>query len=301
MIYFVTVNYYSAEAIANLRRSIQQQENIPYQLIVVNNSPDDSSILGLYGESTVILDVGDNIGFGAGCNVGLRWVYQQDPEAIVWLINPDALLRRGILDKAPDLLEFHPEVSILGTIIYDPTGNIWFAGGVFVPETGGILEKNLLDARPELPYVSSDWVTGCSLLINLKNFQECPYFDPDYFLYYEDFDFCRRYATLGHVIGVTNRLSVIHYPSSIVNKDIKNKFKHSTYSYLLTMEKYSHKNVRLWRWSRLTLHAVVLLFVKPRVAIGKFEGVWSYLRRSPRIHGVLSQIRRFKVRCRFLC
>lgn len=277
MIYFITVNYNSAELISNLRDSIQTTATIPYQLIVVNNSPDCQSISDLARDSTLILESGQNVGFGTGCNLGIRWVYQQDPQGIVWLMNPDTLLNASP-DHVPAFFDAHPEVSILGTIVYTPTGNIWFAGGQFAARTGAILEKDLLGDRPGDAYVPCDWVTGCSLLINLRNFDHCPGFDPYYMLYYEDFDFCRRYAQQGHTVAITAQLSVIHYPSSITNRDFYHKYKHSTYSYLLATQKYTNKMVFSLRFLRLIFHSILLLFVKPSVGVGKIEGMLSYLK-----------------------
>jgi len=291
VLYFVTVNYHSTELVEQLIQSIEDSSTLEYQVIIVNNSPGDESIYQVESESTVILESGENVGFGAGCNLGLDWVYQQDPQGIVWLINPDTLLGSPGWAKVPNLFAANPEVSILGTIVYEPTGTLWFAGGVFIPSQGAILEKNLLSLEGDADYVPCDWVTGCSLLINLGQFSECPSFDPDYFLYYEDFDFCRRYAAQGHIIGVTSQLSLIHSPSSISDTQVKDKFKHSTYSYLRTMEKYSSKRVLIGRLFRLIVHALVLSFVKPEIARGKFEGLAQYCERSPLVKSLLSHLK----------
>lgn len=291
MLYFVTVNYYSTELIDKLIQSIDDNSILEYQVIIVNNSPGDELIAKMERQSTVILESGENVGFGAGCNLGLEWVYQQDPQGIVWLINPDTLVRSPGWETVPNLFAANPEVSILGTIVYEPTGTLWFAGGVFIPSQGAILEKNLLSLEADTDYVPCDWVTGCSLLINLQQFSECPTFDPDYFLYYEDFDFCRRYAAQGHIIGVTSKLSLIHSPSSIVNTQLKNKFKHSTYSYLITMEKYSPKRVLIRRLLRLMAHGFILMFFKPEIARGKFAGLAQYGQRSPLIKSILSHLK----------
>jgi GT2 family glycosyltransferase len=37
-----------------------------------------------------------------------------------------------------------------------------------------------------------DWVVGCAMLINLKNFETRKLFDENIFLYFEEFDLCRR-------------------------------------------------------------------------------------------------------------
>jgi GT2 family glycosyltransferase len=278
VIYFLTVNYYSTNLVTKLISSIQASKNISYKIVIINNSPDDFCIHALKSESIVILEAGSNLGFGSACNLGLSWIYAQNSQAIVWLINPDAYIVESSLDKVNPFFEAYPELSILGTIVYTtPNDKVWFAGGRFIPLTGTILAHDLL-TNSDTTYISCDWVSGCSLLINLHNFRECPKFDSAYFLYYEDFDFCRRYAKQGHLIAVTKQLSVIHDPSAITNRNTFRKIKHSTYSYLLTLEKYTSRLVLLIRLTRLIAYALILILVKPKVAFGKLYGVLLYLR-----------------------
>ena len=275
MIYFLTVNYYSTSLVTKLLSSIQDRTNISHKIVIINNSPEDNAIHLLKSESVLILESGSNLGFGSACNLGLSWIYAQDTQAIVWLINPDAYIRESV-----DITLFfktYPELSIVGTIIYTPDAKVWFAGGYFIRKTGSIVTQIL---HSKAAYTYCDWVSGCSLLINLGNFSICPKFDSAYFLYYEDFDFCRRYASSGHLIGVTEQLSVIHQPSEITNRNIFKKIKYSTYSYLLTIERYTNKLILLIRLTRLICNAIILILVKPKLAFGKLYGVLLYLRRS---------------------
>lgn len=277
MIYFLTVNYCSTDLVTKLLSSIQCRTNITHKTVIINNSPEDTAIHLLSSESVLILEAGSNLGFGSACNLGLSWIYAQDTQAIVWLINPDAHLLESV-DKVTSFFKAYPELSIVGTIIYTPNAKVWFAGGYFIRKTGAIVTQKVLHSKAA--YTCCDWVSGCSLLINLDNFHKCPKFDSAYFLYYEDFDFCKRYGNLGHLISVTEQLSVIHQPSAITNRNIFKKIKHSTYSYLLTLERYTNKLILLIRLTRLICYAIVLIFVKPKVAFGKLYGVLLYLRRS---------------------
>ena len=108
----------------------------------------------------------------------------------------------------------------------------------------------------------------------------CPEFDSEYFLYYEDFDFCRRYAQQGHLIAMTNHLAVFHQPSEITNKNLLNKYYHSTYSYLLTIKKYCHPVVYCFRLTRLLLNGLWLLVGNSQVGSGKIQGIVSYLKQN---------------------
>lgn len=280
MIYFITVNYNSSEFIVQLIRSIQASRNTCSQVVVVNNSPEDASLFHLKTDNIFILEAGENLGFGSACNLGLTWVYSQDPEAIVWIINPDAYLLDDALEKVPKFLASHPHLSIVGTMVYTTSGEVWFAGGKFMPKTGAILSETIWLDNPDVPYLKTDWVSGCSLLMNLKNFPDCPQFNPDYFLYYEDFDLCRQYANEGHLIAIAPQLGVIHQASAITNRNTASKFKHSTYSYLLTLERYTNQWVLIGWLTRIILNGLLLILVKPRVAFGKLHGVLLYLRRS---------------------
>ena len=275
MIYFLIVNYYSTNLVRKLINSIPTGLNVEYRIIIVNNSPEDYSIEELSSQSVFILNNQNNLGFGRGCNRGLQWIYQRDSHATVWIINPDTYFEEISLEKVKQFFCLHPEVSILGTIIHTPTEKIWFAGGSFLSKNGSISTPDLL-TNTNLDYVICDWVSGCSLIVNLGNFSVCPQFDDAYFLYYEDFDFCRRYANQGYLIAVTKDFGLLHQPSSITNRYVYHKVKHSTYSYLLTLERYTNNFIFTIRLMRLFLYAFILIFIKPKVAFGKFIGLLMY-------------------------
>ncbi|MBW4554975.1 MAG: glycosyltransferase [Trichormus sp. ATA11-4-KO1] len=278
MIYFLTVNYYSTHLLTKLINSLPANQDIAYKVLVINNSSEDTDINNIQSEYVQIIHAEENIGFGNACNLGIQYIFNQDKQAIIWIINPDAYLPKNYLAEVNIFFNSHSELSILGTIIYTPKDEVWFAGGRFIPRTGAILHEDLL-THTDKSYVTCDWVSGCSLIINLRKFSATPLFDPAYFLYYEDFDFCQRYAHQGHVIAVTKHFNVIHQPSSITNRNVYLKIKYSTYSYLITLEKYTNPAVQTIRFTRLIVYAIILIAVKPQVSLGKMGGVLMYLRR----------------------
>lgn len=286
MLYFLLVNYHSSSLVSRLINSISLNTIQPHQLIIINNSPPDQEPLEKLQTNTVkLMEVGENLGFGRACNLGLNWVYDGNPQAIVWLINPDVILSDQIFSEVLSIFQIHPELSILGTVIHSTDQKVWFSGGSFYQGTGSIIsEHSLVSDSHQKIYIPCDWVSGCSMIINLSNFPECPQFDPHYFLYYEDFDFCQRYKQQGHLVAVTNQVSIMHEVSAITNRNLKNKIYHSTYSYLFTLERYTPKMVFYLRLLRLLTYAFILLPVKPAIALGKITGAWHYLRK--RLSGV---------------
>ena len=313
-LYFLTVNYYSSELISRLIKSIESNDTGEYTIVIVNNSPKDTGLDKL-SNNLKIIEAKQNLGFGNACNLGLNWIYDRDPSAVVWLINPDAYFQSICSDRAKSICEavpyakrYHkgtcsrmgiiyplgrdnisfktasfaiafftnyPQVSILGTTIYNSQGVITSAGGTFTPKTAALSEVySLAELTPD--YVKTDWVSGCSLLINLTNFEQCPQFDPRYFLYYEDLDFCLRYGQQGHQIAVTPRLKVIHDTSSITNRHIFKKYQHITYSYLIHIEKYGSLTVFVLTNIRMFLNTFRLIVIKPKQGWGKLVGFCNY-------------------------
>lgn len=279
MLYLLTVNYHSADLIQRLLRSLDTSADSNWQCLIINNAPDDPTIHTLTSDSVQILETGSNLGFGVGCNVGLQWIYAQDRTAIAWLINPDTVVLPDSLSNAVQFCQSHPDLSIVGTVIREPDGKVWFAGGEFDPNNGKIVATETLPAATT-DYLPTAWVTGCSLLLNLAKFSTCPQFDPAYFLYYEDFDFCRRYANQGHAVVITPHVHIIHHPSSITSRNPGLKWQHSTYGYLLALTRHTQPQVVLYRLGRILAHALRKSLVEPQKAIAIIKGVLNYLVRG---------------------
>lgn len=284
MVYLVTVSYYGCEYLRILIPTLP----IEAPLIIINNAPDDREVENLEIEFSdrplEILNPQQNLGFGQGCNLGLRYLYDRDPQALIWLINPDAYSRSINLQTLQDCFKESPQLSILGTTIYTPDDQLWFGGGQFIAQWGQIQEVDYRDRLISQNWVHCHWVSGCSLVINLANFATCPQFDPAYFLYYEDFDFCQRYRQQGHIIGITDRLSLYHRPSSITDRNPRHKLRHSTYSYLLTLQRYTSMVVLMVRLLRLVANIAWLWCYNPQASRGKWQGIQDWLGTKPWLH-----------------
>jgi GT2 family glycosyltransferase len=279
-IYLLTVNYYSSTLIARLICSLPRDECLSYELIIVNNSVDDEDIVNLVSENIHLINAPENLGFGKACNLGLNWLYSRQPDSLVWLINPDAYLQEKSLEQAQEFFLSYPEVAIAGTEIYEPEGNIWFGYGEFNRSSGTITVAKESATYNNQPYLTAVWVTGCSTLINFKHFPSCPQFDPDYFLYYEDFDFSRRYAQQGYLVVITNQIKIIHEPSSITLRYGHLRLTHNIYSYLLSLEKHSNFIILMSRFVRMVIMALLLIPIKPKFALAKLQGIKLYLEKK---------------------
>ncbi len=278
-LYFLIVNYNSSNLVARLIDSLQVNDQSKYQIVIVNNSVTDQEIFSLENDQIKVIAAPENLGFGRGCNLGLNWIQEQDDQAIIWLINPDAYFNSDELNQGKSItgnaIAFfvkQPQISILGTTVYNSQGEITAAGGTFNWETAAL---SINTSLPE-DYQKTDWVSGCSLLINLANFKECPSFDPRYFLYYEDLDFCLRYSQQGHQIAVTSSIKVNHDTSSITDRNQRTKYQYITHSYLIHIEKYGTFPIFILTNIRMSLNTIRLIIYRPEEGLGKLRGIYNY-------------------------
>ena len=271
---FLTVNYNSSDLITRFILSLPPEIN--YQMVIVNNSAADQNLYQLKQDFISIIESEDNIGFGQACNLGLNWIYEQDSRAIVWLINPDAYFKQDFVAKAISFFHNYPQLSLLGTAVCNSDDEITSAGGEFIYGKAALSTITAFPPDSDQDYFATAWVSGCSLLVNLANFNECPLFCDRYFLYYEDLDFCLRYGQEGHKIAVTPLLKVFHDTSSISDRNITWKYQHITHSYLIHVEKYGTAKVFWLTNFRMLFNTLRLLLIKPNQGWGKLIGFYNY-------------------------
>lgn len=284
MLYFVTVNYHSQALVAELIATLATDITRAYQVVVVNNSPtapyQPAPDLASPSGPIHIIEAGENLGFGRACNLGLSHIWQQDPSAVVWLINPDAQIDpQG--DRPPlAALATEPDIAILGTQIRDDVGALWFGSGHFNPWTGALGHGPPPGSNSGLTCPTA-WVTGCSLILNLAAFDQCPEFDPAYFLYGEDAEFCLRYRRQGYRVAVTAQVLVTHRASSIIGRNRQAMYTYYTWGRLRVLRQHGTPlGLGLYLGGSLVKAGLGLLRSDstPRTeALGRWQGIVRFL------------------------
>lgn len=153
-----------------------------------------------------------NRGFSAGCNLGIRRALKNGAAALL-LLNQDTVVEKGFLGP----LLANPEEIVApiikfkrrGKWIYDCGGKInWWLG-----RTKHIEKLSIIPARPaggNFQFLIPDYVSGCAMLIRRKVLEKIGLLDEQYFLYFEDVDFCLRASRAGFKIAVEPKSVIIH-------------------------------------------------------------------------------------------
>jgi GT2 family glycosyltransferase len=223
------------------------------EIIVVDNASSDNSvnIISTKFPQIKILISQENLGYSGGNNLGIRWALGKQAEYI-WILNNDVIVEKSSLTH---LLQAYTDnerynIGILGSKILDYSNQeyIDFVGGKFNLQTGftshiGRHERDLGQYDEFL--ISSDFITGASMLFKAQLIKEIGSFDESFFLYCEDVDFCVRAKKKGYNLFVTPN-SVVFHKCSNSTKLIKGSAAfYITRNTLFLLEKY-HLSILNW-------------------------------------------------------
>lgn len=199
--------------------------------VVDNGSPGDDAARLSEALSEPVADArvllhceAENHGFGRANNIVLRQLTQRTvPPRYVLLLNPDALLDNDAAAVLADFLDTHPTVTGVGARIAKPDGTPSTAAFRFPSVIGaleasfalGALSRLLSCWRVPLPANIQtgrvDWVSGAAVMFRLSELARVQFFDPDYFLYYEEVDLMYRIKQAAGEIWYVAEARVIHH------------------------------------------------------------------------------------------
>lgn len=173
-----------------------------FQAVVVDNGSSDGSVEAFrqaYPQVT-ILETGANLGYAGGNNVGIRWALDQGFEGIL-VLNNDTVVDRDLLHAFATAHQRFPQAGVFGAKIYyhAQPDMLWFAGGRWRADK---LEfDHVGQGQPDGPEFSEpqafDYMTGCALYAPAEVFRSVGFFDDEFFLTYEETDWCYRARAKG--------------------------------------------------------------------------------------------------------
>lgn len=208
----VIVNYETYSELRDCLASLEEEAHVGQEIVVVDHVSRESAADELVRDFPYIhlLREESNRGFAAGVNRGAR----ESHGRYLLLLNPDSIVEAGLVGRLADWMDAHPEVGAVGPRILNDDGSVQASARRFPDFTAVVAgrsswltrtlprnplsRRNLpaLDADPSTP-MEVDWVSGACMMIRRSAFEQIGGMDEDFFLYWEDADFCRRLANAG--------------------------------------------------------------------------------------------------------
>jgi GT2 family glycosyltransferase len=192
-------------------KSLRLLIGVDYHILVVDNGSTDGSVTHIEAAlpGVEVLQTGANLGFGGGCNAGIRHALNARSE-YVWLVNSDATVDPGALAAMVRLADQNPTIGAVGSVLYeaDTTDQIQLWGG-------GRINLWLGRSNHCVSAGSVDFVSGASMLLRSTALEDVGLFDDaTYFMYWEDTDLCFRLRRAGWLLAVAAESRLWHKESA---------------------------------------------------------------------------------------
>lgn len=265
----------------------QRVDGVRVKTLIIDNGSTDSSLRKIKGlkkgfSNLTVLENYRNLGFAEGVNRGIEYALKKEADYI-FLLNNDALLGSRALAKLVDRARKRKKAGIIGPKIYyyqSKIKRIWFAGGKIDRRrfTAGHIGYQEEDIGRYDKETETDYVTGAAMLIKRSVFEKIGLFDPSYFLYYEDVDFCLRANAEG--------FRLIYYPKAVVYHKISVFHKDPFYCYYMTrnhflfLEKHAPLFIKIREILRLPITLLEIAAEKPEIKKFRIYGLMDYFKRQ---------------------
>lgn len=180
--------------------------------VVIDNGSSDGTIEIIKKKYPFIelLEAGNNLGFGAANNIGLRKAIQEGYD-YVYLLNQDAWIEPEDILKLLEIAERNPNYGILSPLQV-------YAGGKkiddnFSSKISKEMKNDFLlpsNHPRELYTIRGKGLQAAHWLVRISALKKVGGFSPSFFHYGEDDNLCRRMEFHGYKLGIAPEIYGIH-------------------------------------------------------------------------------------------
>lgn len=209
-VFIVAVNYNGMIYFEDFFQSVLKQVYNNIEVVMVDNNSTDKSVEWIKNSQYPVwlINSNENRGFGEGANIGIDYAISKGAEYIL-LLNIDTILDSNLVGE---LVKYANENTVTTAVIYcgdKEERRLWYAGGLIDYDTANVkqllYEEDLSEDEKEVSFIS-----GCCMLIHRSIFDKVGYFDKNFYLYYEDADFCVRLSKNNIIMKCITTSSLWH-------------------------------------------------------------------------------------------
>ncbi|MEW6741200.1 MAG: glycosyltransferase family 2 protein [Planctomycetota bacterium] len=214
----VVLNWNGGETVLRCLEALRREAPALHGLIVVDNGSQDRSPerIATRFPDVELLQNSSNLGYAEGNNRGIRRALERGADGVL-LLNNDVFVTPNFLEPLERALRSSSGVGIAGPKMKDAAHPevIWCAGGdvTFGRNVSRLRGHRMRDDGRFDQDCDVDYIPGATLLVARQVFERVGFFDPLYFCYMEDVDFCVRVKRAGFRIRYVADAVVLHQAS----------------------------------------------------------------------------------------
>ena len=244
----ILINYNGKEYNEECIKSIFESSYKNLEVIVVDNDSKDGSpelLREQFGEKINLIMAGKNLGFSGANNIGIRKAIEDGCDYVV-LLNNDTLIDKNLISNMLNASKEENDAVISPKIYYYDNKDIIWSAGADMRWKKGVTDQRGINQKDDGSYDKREKVefgTGCCLLIPSKVIKEVGYLADDYFLYYEDTDYCMRIREKGFNIVYEPTAVLYHKESASTGGNLSKLYiYYNTRNRLIFNKRFNSKN-----------------------------------------------------------
>jgi GT2 family glycosyltransferase len=182
------LNYNGLKWLPGLLESLHKDSDREVRLYLVDNGSMDGSVDYVYRHhpDVAVIALGKNLGYGAAYTASMPQAFADGCDWVC-LQNSDTLVTPGWLEPLRRAAAADSRIGIMGPVFWK-----WESNEPNYYMQGRCREMIPFMADAAHAPVDRDWIEGSSFFISRECHKQLGGFDPLYFMYWEDAEYCRR-------------------------------------------------------------------------------------------------------------
>lgn len=212
----IVLNFNGYDVTRQCVRSLLETNHPDLFVTVVDNGSIDGSVDRLPREfpGVTFLVQGQNLGFAAGCNVGIRHAMSEGAEYAL-LLNNDAFVAPDFVSQVLSAIEVDPGIAAVCPKIFfaEHPRTVWYGGSDFSLWTGVAKHYGwkAIDAGQFEHQHDITLLTGCAMLVRCSAVRDVGLLDEQFWAYAEDLDWSLRFRKKRYRMVFAPRAHVWHH------------------------------------------------------------------------------------------
>lgn len=193
---------YLAACYASLARQTYPASALRIFLVSNGTMAEDRALVRRVAPNVCLLENRDNLGWSSGNNRAVREALRQRYDYLV-MLNVDTTVEPDWLARLVEAADARPDLHILqSTVLLGGGERLQTAGNrIHYLGYGYCTGYGRSRTAPPQP-VPIDFASGAAMLVKRQVFEAVGFFRDEYFLYYDDLEFCWRARLAGFNVGV---------------------------------------------------------------------------------------------------
>jgi len=278
-IYIIIVTYNGKYWIEKCLNHVLESEYKQSNIIIVDNYSEDNTvnIVEQKFSNINLIKLKKNVGFGKANNIGIKFALKNNIEYI-FLLNQDVYIYPETIKKLIITHKKNEDYGVISPIHLNGSGNKLdegFSGYMGYNNNKYFFSDYILGNKKEI--YSIPFVNAASWLVPKKTLLEIGGFDPYFFHYGEDMNYCQRIIYHGYKIGVVPDVFILHDRENRINEK-RRVFSKENYQYIKLLLKIEFGNVNIPFSNKKIIKKLSKLLIKAflNLIILRLKYFWGY-------------------------